>query len=42
MVGMRAADGWRFRLVRDETTLRELLNAEDRVGLEFWRQSDWG
>jgi hypothetical protein len=41
IVGMRAADGWRFLLVRDETTLRALLSKEDRVGLEFWRQSDW-
>jgi hypothetical protein len=41
MVGMRAANGCRFRLVRNESVLRELLNAEDRVGLQFWQQSDW-
>jgi hypothetical protein len=41
IVGTRAEDGWRFRAVRDESTLRELLNAEDRAGLEFWQQSDW-
>jgi hypothetical protein len=31
----------RFRLVRDETTLRALLNATDAEGLEFWHKSDW-
>jgi hypothetical protein len=41
IVGTRAPDGWRFRLVRDETTLRALFNAEDREGLEFWHQTDW-
>jgi hypothetical protein len=38
IAGIRTADSWRFRLVRDETTLRALLNAEDREGLEFWHQ----
>ncbi len=41
IVGARTADGWRFRMVRDETTLRALLSKEDRVGLEFWHQTDW-
>jgi hypothetical protein len=33
IVGIKAADGWRFRLVRDETTLRAFLNAKDAEGL---------
>ena len=35
IVGVRAADGWHFRFVRDESTLCALLNAEDREGLEI-------
>ena len=41
IVGVRAADGWHFRFVRDESTLCALLNAEDREGLKIRRQSDW-
>ena len=41
IVAVRGADGWHFRFVRDKSTLRTLLNAEDRGVLEFWCQSDW-
>lgn len=41
IVAISAADGWRYRMVRDESILRALLSKEDRVGLEFWHQSDW-
>jgi hypothetical protein len=41
ILGIKAADGWRFRLVRDETTFRDLLQAEYTQGLELWHQSDW-
>jgi hypothetical protein len=39
--GSRTANGWRFRAIRNEYALFDLLNEEDREGLEFWHQSDW-
>jgi hypothetical protein len=39
--GMRAADGWRFRFVRDESGLSALLDEEDCKGLVFRHESDW-
>ncbi len=41
LLRIKAASGWRFRVIRDESTLRGLLNEEDCEGLEFWSQSDW-
>jgi hypothetical protein len=41
IVGMRGANGWHFRAMRDETALYDLLNEEDREGLEFRDASDW-
>jgi hypothetical protein len=40
-LGIKSADFWRFRLVRDESTLADLLSEEDRQGIEFWSESDW-
>jgi hypothetical protein len=39
--GNRAANGWRFRAIRNEYALFDLLNAEDREGFEFWSGSGW-
>jgi len=41
IIGIRTANGWRFRLVLDESTLADLLSEEDRAGLEFKHESDW-
>ena len=41
LVGTEAAHGWRFMMIRDESTLRDLLSEEDCVGLEFQSQSSW-
>jgi hypothetical protein len=41
LVGIKAANGWRFRLVRDESTLADLLSEEDRQGIEFRSESEW-
>jgi hypothetical protein len=41
ILGMRTGTGWRFRLVRNESTLGDLLNADDRAGLELHYASDW-
>jgi hypothetical protein len=42
LLGIKAANGWRFRLVRDESTLADLLSEEDRQGIEFRSESEWG
>jgi hypothetical protein len=41
LMGIKAANGWRFRTVTDESILFDLLNEGDRKGLEFKHQSDW-
>jgi hypothetical protein len=41
LLGDRTSTGWRFRLVRNESTLADLLNEEDRAGLEVHYASDW-
>jgi hypothetical protein len=41
LLGIKAANGWRFRLVRDESTLADLLSEEDRQGIEFRSESEW-
>ena len=41
LVGIKAANGWRFRLVLDESTFADLLNEEDRQGIEFRGESAW-
>jgi hypothetical protein len=41
LIGIRVSNGWRFRLVRDESTLADLLCEEDRHGIEFRSESDW-
>jgi hypothetical protein len=41
LLGIRTANTWRCRLVRNESTLADLLNEEDRAGLEVHYASDW-
>jgi len=41
LVGIKAANRWRFRLVRDESTLADLPSEEDRQGVEFRSESEW-
>jgi hypothetical protein len=41
LVGTKAAHGWRFRMIRDESTLRDLLSEEDCEGLELQSESSW-
>jgi hypothetical protein len=41
LLGIKAANGWRFRIVRDESTLADLLSEEDRASIEFRSESDW-
>ena len=41
LVGIKAANGWRFRAIRNESTLYDLLSEEDREGLVFRDESDW-
>jgi hypothetical protein len=46
LVGMKGANGWRFRKITDESTLYDLLSEDDRPS-EFRPQdwideSDWG
>jgi hypothetical protein len=41
LLGLKSDDAWRFRLVRNESTLGDLLNADDRAGLELHYASDW-
>jgi hypothetical protein len=40
-LAQKAAKDWRFRAMRDETALYDLLNEEDREGLTFRDASDW-
>jgi hypothetical protein len=41
LAGINAANGWRFCVVRDESTMFDLLNEADREGLEFRHVSGW-
>jgi hypothetical protein len=41
LLGIKSGNGWRFRLVRDESTFADLLNEEDRQGIEFRGESAW-
>jgi hypothetical protein len=41
IVGIKADNAWRFRLVRNECAHFDLLNEEDRAGLVFYEESDW-
>jgi hypothetical protein len=41
LVGIKAVNGWRFRAIRNEAALYDLLSEEDREGLEFRHESDW-
>jgi hypothetical protein len=41
VLGIKTGNGWRFRLVRNESTLADLLNEEDRQGIEFRSESEW-
>jgi hypothetical protein len=41
IVAFRAANSWRFRVVRDECTLADLLSQEDRQGMELRSESKW-
>jgi hypothetical protein len=41
LLGIKSGNGWRFRLVRDESTFANLLNEEDRQGIEFRSESVW-
>jgi hypothetical protein len=40
LLGIKAGNRWRFRLVRDESTFADLLNEEDRQGM-FRSESEW-
>jgi hypothetical protein len=41
VVGIKADNAWRFRVVRNEAALYDLLKEEDREGLVFRDESDW-
>lgn len=41
LLRVKATNGWRFRVVSNEGTFRDLLSEEDQEGIEFLHQSDW-
>jgi len=41
LLGVKTARGWRFRVVRDESTFFDILNDEDRKGMDFRHESEW-
>jgi hypothetical protein len=44
LLGIKAADGWRFKVATDEGTMFDLLSDEDRAGMtpsDFRSESAW-
>jgi hypothetical protein len=41
LVGSQGANGWKFRVIRDEGTLFDFVDEENREGLGSWEESIW-